>query len=70
MSFITINEKPFNTFYIQSFDKVDDVVDNDGTEETIYKIAYVFANGSTIEETFDSENDRNDKYDSLLPESA
>lgn len=70
MNFILINEKPFNLFYIQSFDKSEEVVNIDGTDTTIYKIIYVVVNGSNIEETFETESDRDDKYNSLLPSSG
>ena len=65
--FIEINEKIYSAYYIQTAEKVDEVVvDDQNNSTTIYKIVYYIVNGSCVEESFNDETERNDKYDSLL----
>lgn len=59
--FITINDKPYNKFSIQSYHTKDIVEDG----VTSYNIVYILVNGILIIESFDSDSARSSKLDDL-----
>lgn len=65
--FIEVNGISINMFSVSSFKKKDEIRENsDGTSSTVYLILYSLANGQILTEEFDTQSDRDDRYNELI----
>lgn len=65
--FILINNIPYNSYAISSFNKATEIRRNsDGTEATIHCINYMITNGTVLKEEYSTEEERNTAYDGLI----
>lgn len=64
--FIEINNVQYNVYNIVGYRKLDRKLENgDGTYTDAYFIVYVLINGGTVEERFNTDTERDERYEEI-----